>query len=102
MVDSRYKKTLVAIGGAALLTAAALPAAAQEEGPLLYVINKSADQQYFIDLQDSFVATAEELGASALRADAKLDPSMNISHLSVDFRTYQNMMFLIFRSMFRN
>jgi ABC-type sugar transport system substrate-binding protein len=45
VVDSRFKKTLVAVGGAALLTASALPAVAQEEGPLLYVINKSADQQ---------------------------------------------------------
>ena len=30
MVDSRFKKALVAFGGAALLTAAALPAAAQD------------------------------------------------------------------------
>ena len=79
MVDSRFKKTLVAVGGAALLTASAVPVVAQDEGPLLYVINKSADQQYFIDLQDSFVATAEGLGASALRADAKLDPSLGVS-----------------------
>ena len=78
MVDSRYKKALVAVGGAALLTAAALPAAAQDEGPLLYVINKSADQQYFIDLQNSFEAKASELGASALKADAKLDPNLGV------------------------
>jgi L-arabinose transport system substrate-binding protein len=79
VVDSRFKKALVAVGGAALLTASALPAVAQDEGPLLYVINKSADQQYFIDLQNSFVATAEELGGSALKADAKLDPSLGVS-----------------------
>ncbi len=78
MVDSRFKKALVAVGGAALLTASALPVAAQDEGPLLYVINKSADQQYFIDLQNSFVAKAEELGGSALKADAKLDPSLGV------------------------
>jgi len=78
VVDSRYKKALVAVGGAALLTAAALPAAAQDEGPLLYVINKSADQQYFIDLQNSFEAKASELGASALKADAKLDPNLGV------------------------
>jgi len=79
VVDSRFKKALVAVGGAALLTASALPAVAQEEGPLLYVINKSADQQYFIDLQNSFVAATEELGGSALKADAKLDPSLGVS-----------------------
>ena len=80
MVDSRFKQALVAFGGAALLTASALPAAAQdEEGPLLYVINKSADQQYFIDLQDSFVAKAEELGARALRANAELKPDLGIN-----------------------
>ncbi len=78
MVDSRFKKAFIAFGGAALLTASALPAAAQDEGPLLYVINKSADQQYFIDLQNSFVATAEELGGSALKADAKLDPNLGV------------------------
>jgi L-arabinose transport system substrate-binding protein len=78
VVDSRFKKALVAVGGAALLTASALPVAAQDEAPLLYVINKSADQQYFIDLQNSFVAKAEELGATALQADAKLDPSLGV------------------------
>lgn len=79
MVDSRFKKALVAVGGAALLTASALPVAAQDEAPLLYVINKSADQQYFIDLQNSFVETAEGLGAEAKKFDAKLDPSLGVS-----------------------
>lgn len=79
VVDSRIKKALVAVGGAALLTASALPAAAQdEEAPLLYVINKSADQQYFIDLQTSFVEKAVELGAQALTADAGLEPALGI------------------------
>lgn len=78
MAESRFKKALVAVGGAALLTAAAVPVAAQDDGPLLYVINKSADQQYFIDLQNSFVAKTEELGGSALQADAKLDPSLGV------------------------
>ena len=78
MVDSRFKKTLVAVGGAALLTASALPAVAQEEGPLLYVINKSADQGYFIDLQNGFENTVAELGGTSLRADAKLDPSLGV------------------------
>ena len=79
MVDSRTKKALVTFGAAALLTLGALPAAAQDEAPLLYVINKSADQQYFIDLQTSFEAKATELGATALKADAKLDPSLGVS-----------------------
>ena len=78
MVDTRFKKAMVAFGGAALLTASALPAAAQDEGPLLYVINKSADQGYFIDLQNGFENTVAELGGSSLRADAKLDPSLGV------------------------
>ena len=70
MVDSRFKKALVAVGGAALLTASALPVAAQDEGPLLYVFNLSADQKYFIDLQSSFVAMGDVVGGSVLKADA--------------------------------
>jgi L-arabinose transport system substrate-binding protein len=42
-------------------------------------INKSADQQYFIDLQNSFVETAEGFGAEARKFDAKLDPSLGVS-----------------------
>lgn len=53
--------------------------ASAEDVPLLVVINKSADQQYFIDLQDSFSATAAELGADAKRFDAKLDPGLGVS-----------------------
>jgi L-arabinose transport system substrate-binding protein len=59
---------------------AAMPAA--EEAPedlLLVAINKSADQQYFIDLQNSFIEAAEEAGAEALKFDAKLDPSLGVS-----------------------
>jgi L-arabinose transport system substrate-binding protein len=78
VVDSRFKKVLVAVGGAALLTASALPVVAQDEGPLLYVINKSADQGYFIDLQNGFEGKVAELGGTSLRADAKLDPSLGV------------------------
>jgi L-arabinose transport system substrate-binding protein len=42
-------------------------------------INKSADQQYFIDLQNSFVQTAQALGADAKKYNAKLDPNLGIS-----------------------
>jgi L-arabinose transport system substrate-binding protein len=79
MADHRLSKGLAAFGAAALLSLSALPAVAQdEESPLLYVINKSADQQYFIDLQTSFVQRATELGARALTADAGLEPSLGI------------------------
>lgn len=79
MAQSRSRNALVAFGAAALLSISALPVAAQDDdAPLLYVINKSADQQYFIDLQDAFVAKAEELGATALRADAGLEPAQGI------------------------
>jgi L-arabinose transport system substrate-binding protein len=53
--------------------------AAETEKPLLVAINKSADQQYFIDLQNSFVETATGLGTDALKYDAKLDPNLGIS-----------------------
>ena len=47
--------------------------------PLFVAINKSADQQYFIDLQNSFVDTATSLGADAKKFDAKLDPNLGVS-----------------------
>ncbi len=60
--------------------AAAEPAAADATGkPLYVVINKSADQQYFIDLQNSFVEAAAGLGADAKKFDAKLDPNLGVS-----------------------
>jgi L-arabinose transport system substrate-binding protein len=55
------------------------PAAAAGTKPLLVVINKSADQQYFIDLQNSFTTTATGLGADTKKFDAKLDPSLGVS-----------------------
>ena len=42
-------------------------------------INKSADQQYFIDLQNSFVQTATGFGDDAKKFDAKLDPNLGVS-----------------------
>src|SRR6266498_203025 len=56
--------------------AATEPAA---ETPLFVVINKSADQQYFIDLQNSFVEEATSQGAEAKKFDAKLDPNLGVS-----------------------
>jgi L-arabinose transport system substrate-binding protein len=55
------------------------PAAEAPEELLFVAINKSADQQYFIDLQNSFVETVEGTGAQALKFDAKLDPSLGVS-----------------------
>jgi L-arabinose transport system substrate-binding protein len=49
------------------------------EMPLLIVINKSADQQYFIDLQNSFMDKATELGMDSKKFDAKLDPNLGVS-----------------------
>ena len=62
MIDTRIKKAFVGISATTLLVLAAVPAAAQDEAPLLYAINKAADQQYFIDLQTSFVSKIEEPG----------------------------------------
>lgn len=58
---------------------ATLAPAAAAGKPLLVVINKSADQQYFIDLQTSFVENANQLGADAKKFDAKLDPNLGVS-----------------------
>ncbi len=62
-------------------TAPAAPAAgaASGEKPLFVVINKSADQQYFIDLQTSFMDASTELGADSKKFDAKLDPNLGVS-----------------------
>ncbi|MEO0563404.1 MAG: substrate-binding domain-containing protein, partial [Chloroflexota bacterium] len=49
------------------------------EEPLFVAINKSADQQYFIDLQTSFAAEVEARGGRALTFDARLDPNLGIS-----------------------
>ena len=59
--------------------AAEAPAAGDAAAPLYIVINKSADQQYFIDLQNSFVETAAGFGAEAKKFDAKLDPGLGVS-----------------------
>jgi L-arabinose transport system substrate-binding protein len=80
---------LAACGGAATqapqvtqapaVTEQATSAPATSGKPLLVAINKSADQQYFIDLQNSFVETATSLGADAKKFDAKLDPNLGVS-----------------------
>jgi L-arabinose transport system substrate-binding protein len=62
----------------------AAPESAEEapaagEAPLFVAINKSADQQYFIDLQNSFIEASEGLGAEGKKFDAKLDPSLGVS-----------------------
>lgn len=48
-------------------------------GPLFVAINKSADQQYFIDLQTSFQETIQGLGGTAQASDAKLDPNLGVN-----------------------
>ena len=58
--------------------AAVVPAPATEK-PLFVAINKSADQQYFIDLQTSFIEEANTKGADAKKFDAKLDPNLGVS-----------------------
>jgi L-arabinose transport system substrate-binding protein len=50
-----------------------------QDVPLFVAINKSADQQYFIDLQTSFAATVEGFGGTARTFDAKLDPNLGIT-----------------------
>jgi len=59
--------------------AAPAAAPAPAEKPLFVVINKSADQQYFIDLQTSFMSAATKMGADSKKFDAKLDPNLGVS-----------------------
>src|SRR5512133_955895 len=79
---SNYKNVMDQVSLKNCGTAPAAPAAAAPaagEKPLLVVINKSADQQYFIDLQTSFMDTASSLGADSKKFDAKLDPNLGVS-----------------------
>ena len=52
---------------------------AQDDDLLFVAINKSADQQYFIDLQSAFSDATEGFGGEARTFDAKLDPNLGIS-----------------------
>lgn len=47
--------------------------------PLFVAINKAADQQYFIDLQTSFVSKIEELGGSAEKYDARDQAELGVN-----------------------
>jgi L-arabinose transport system substrate-binding protein len=71
--------TAAATSAAAAPATEAATAAAAAAKPLYVVINKSADQQYFIDLQTSFSETAASFGADSKKFDAKLDPSLGVS-----------------------
>jgi len=46
--------------------------------PLFVAINKAADQQYFIDLQTSFVDTITALGGDAAKFDAKAEAPLGV------------------------
>jgi L-arabinose transport system substrate-binding protein len=76
--SSNYASTMDKVS---LANCGAAPGAAPaaSEKPLFVVINKSADQQYFIDLQTSFMDKATELGADSKKFDAKLDPNLGVS-----------------------
>jgi len=66
--------------------AAAASAAASSAGggsaPLFVAINKSADQQYFIDLQSAFKAEIEAKGGQVKLYNAKLDANTGISEIN--------------------
>jgi L-arabinose transport system substrate-binding protein len=64
-------------------SAAAASAAAGGTGkPLFVAINKSADQQYFITLQQAFKAEIEKLGGQAKLYNAKLDPNLGFNEVN--------------------
>ncbi|HLO29521.1 MAG TPA: substrate-binding domain-containing protein [Anaerolineales bacterium] len=75
---ANYKTTMDKVSLANCGAAPAAPPPSAEK-PLFVVINKSADQQYFIDLQTSFMDTATKLGADSKKFDAKLDPNLGVS-----------------------
>jgi len=87
LITRRSRAFSVAAAATVLGLAIAGPVGAQSpatstapgSGPLFVVINKSADQQYFIDLQTSFKDKIVALGGHALSYDAKLDPSLGVS-----------------------
>ncbi len=86
MVQSPSHRTarIAAVAGAAVLTLAVVaPTLAQSpasgEGKLFVAINKAADQQYFIDLQNSFVSTIEGLGGTAEKYDAKDQAELGVN-----------------------
>ena len=74
------KKNLVpALLVTATMTLGVFSSTMAQTAPLLVGINKSADQQYFIDQQSAFTAAVKKLGATARTFDAKLDPNLGIS-----------------------
>jgi len=65
IVDASNYSTVMDSLSVSNCSAGAPAAPAADEKPLFVVINKSADQQYFIDLQTSFSDTATGLGGES-------------------------------------
>jgi L-arabinose transport system substrate-binding protein len=72
--------TGVTPSAAASAPGASAPAASggSATGGLFVAINKAADQQYFIDLQTSFVDTITKLGGTAAKFDAKAEAPLGV------------------------
>lgn len=58
------------------------PAASSASAPLFVAINKSADQQYFIDQQNAFKAEIEAKGGQVKLYNAKLDANTGINEVN--------------------
>jgi L-arabinose transport system substrate-binding protein len=67
---------------AAASAAAPSAAASTASAPLFVAINKSADQQYFIDQQNAFKAEIEAKGGQVKLYNAKLDANTGISEVN--------------------
>ncbi len=67
-------------GGASIAPSGAASASASSAGgkQLFVVINKAADQQYFIDLQTSFIDTITKLGGDSAKFDAKAEAPLGV------------------------
>jgi len=68
--------------GASASNAGGRSPSGQASGGLFVAINKSADQQYFIDQQQAFKAEIEKLGGQVKLYNAKLDANTGISEVN--------------------
>jgi len=76
--SSTASPSAVAPSVAAPSAAASVEAPSEAVKPLFVVINKAADQQYFIDLQTAFVDTITGLGGEAAKFDAKAEAPLGV------------------------
>jgi len=73
---------LIALAAALVMAACGSSTPSGSSKPLFVGINKSADQQYFIDQQQAFKAEIEKKGGQVKLYNAKLDANTGISEVN--------------------